>query len=126
MDLVAEHLEFREAVCRKFGCAPEAYAEAVFSHCLYPHAAGSAKLIRWLKPDCFAADFELIHQIATVTVMRQVRAEVENHRYHYPSATLLRRFLRIRLSGRRVIQLADEAFAPLPTAATSPPPLPQG
>ncbi len=118
MAVVAESLEFREAVCRKFGCAPEAYPETVFSHCLYPHAAGSVKLIRWLKPDYFAADFELIHQIATVTEMRQVRAEVENHRYHNPSATLLRRFLRIRLSGRRVIQLADQIFA-RPPAATS-------
>ena len=103
--------DFREAVRRKFGCAPEAYAETVFWHCLYPHARLPAKLVRSVKPSYFRQDFELLELIADSTTFPELRGMLGHHRQDCPPKPLLGQRLRIRLSTRRVMKLAGEVLA---------------
>ena len=117
---------FREAVCRKFGCASDSYAEVVFWHCLYPHAVWPAKLIRRLYRYYFDLDFELLDLIAGCTEPHELRALVDSHRYHHPTQSLLRGLLRIRLSGQRVINLGGHLLAHQPLGASAFPKEQQG
>jgi hypothetical protein len=120
MAATAQTRAFRDAVCQKFRCVPETYAETVFSHALYPHATWPTKLIRRLSPGYFDADFLLIRQIATCNTPRELRADVDSHRYHHPPRGFLRRWLRIRLSGQRVIILGARVFHEPPAVSSSP------
>ncbi len=115
MGVGANKRRFSDAVCEHFRCAPGAYAETVFWHCLYPHAVLPARLIRWFIPDYFDSDFELIRLVANSTESVQLRAEVRLHQMEPPPGILLRRLLRLRLSGQRLINLGGHVFAQ-PTA----------
>jgi len=126
MPVAAMTRDFRDAVCQKFGCAPEAYADTVFSQCLFAHAAWPAKLIRRLRPGYFDSDFQLIRRVASCTTLRQLQRDVDSQRHHHPPHTLLRRWLRIRLSGQRVIILGARVFKQPPTAASSHPQVLEG
>ena len=101
---------FRKGVCKTLGCSHVGYAEAVFRHCLYPHASLPARVLRSFNPALFASDFELIRLVAEVSDLRDLRKEVESHRYAHRAPGFLRGYLRIRLSGRRLIQLAQQAL----------------
>lgn len=119
MAVSGNHHSFRDAVCQHFRRAPEAYEEMVFSHCLYPHAIWPARLIRRFVPDYFSSDFELIRLVANKTGPEELRAEVRVHRSLFPPETLLRRYLRVRLSGQRLLDLGVQVFAqPLAGAAS--------
>jgi hypothetical protein len=118
MAAVVKSPAFRDAVCRKFGCTPGTYAETVFQHCLYPHAAWPVRLIQRLHPNYFDLDFELLDLIATCTEPQQLRSLVDSHRYHHPPQSLLQGFLRIRLSGQRVINLGGRLLGQQPLRAT--------
>jgi hypothetical protein len=99
---------FSDAACRKFRCSPEAYSEAVFWHCLHPHAVPFAKIIRRLSSGFFARDFELIRYLANTTDVKEFRKEVEDFRYYNPVSGLMRGMMRIRVSGLRLLKLAAE------------------
>jgi hypothetical protein len=104
------HISFQEVVCKKLHCAPGAYVEMVFSHCLYPHSKWLSYLIHNLYPSHFAMDFELIEEVASFTKLETLRARVEAHRYHHPPVSSLPRFLRVRISGWRLICLAGQVL----------------
>jgi hypothetical protein len=126
MAVVADQRSFRDAVCQHFRCAPEAYGETVFSHCLYPHATWPARLIRRFIPDYFYSDFELIRLVANKTEAEELRTEVRLHRFEYPPETLLRRFLRVRLSGQRLLDLGDQLLSQQPVHTSPDPGSPGG
>ena len=108
---------FRAAVCQHFRCAPEAYEEMVFRQCLYRHATGLAWLIRRFVGDYFESDFQLIRFVADKTDVEDLRAEIRLHRTDQPPGTLLRRFLRVRLSGQRLLALGDQLLSAQPVQA---------
>ena len=108
---------FRAAVCQHFRCAPEAYEEIVFQHCLYRHAPGLAWLIRRFIADYFEPDFQLIRYVADKTDVEGLQTEVRLQRTDQPPATLLRRFLRVRLSGQRLLDLGNQLLSPQPVQA---------
>lgn len=54
----------------------------------------------------FDTDLELIRAAGDCTNLSDLRGELDNHRYHNPVSGLRRRFLRLRLSGQRLMDLA--------------------
>jgi len=97
---------FREAVCQRFDISPEAYEQEVLWRCFYPPALALGRILWHLCPVYFDADLDLIQQVADCNSASEVRLELNDHRYHQPPKGLARRFLRIRLSGRRLVDLA--------------------
>ena len=99
---------FRQACCEKFGISPEAFEEEVLWRCFYPKAVPLGKLLRRLNRHCFDSDFELIRQIADCTTASEMRAEMNEFRYHRPIFGFRRKVLRIRLSGQRLVNLGTK------------------
>ena len=104
----ARAITFQEAVCAKFGCAPEAYAESVFRHTLYAHGRWLALRLAKAWPKLFADDFDLIEAVGKCDSRGAIRRELEAHRHHYPPDGLLCRDLHLRLSGQKLLALADD------------------
>ena len=105
---------FQAAVCARFGCAPEAYAETVFQHTLFGHARWPSRLLRRLWPKFFADDFILIAGLAKLDSRGAIRRMVNAERYHCPPEGFLRHDLYLRVSGNKLCALANELFPPQP------------
>lgn len=102
---------FKEAFCERFRCPPERYEQSVFWRCLHRHAIPVAMLIRWINPEVFREDFDLIREIGGMNDPFLFRGEVDYfHGRNVRHDGLLRRYLRVRVSGRRVLKLKDALF----------------
>jgi hypothetical protein len=110
---------FEERYCEANKCSPEEFSRKIFWKCLHRHALPLAPIILVLNPRYFDADWELIREIRRAERMNQVWEEVREYFMNPKHVGWLRRKANIRLSARRVINLAREY---LPTAGTPPAP----
>lgn len=99
---------FRERCCEELGIPPEAFEEEVLWRCLYPDTVWLGKLLWQINPRCFDPDIELIQQVSDCTTASEMRAELNDFRYHQPVCGFLRKVLRIRLSGQRLVDFASK------------------
>lgn len=99
---------FKEAVCAKFGCAPEQYVQTVFFHTLYDHARWPARLLLRFDPKFFRDDFDLIESLAPLKAYCPIRREINYFRELYRPHGPLRGDLHIRVSSAKLRALAQE------------------
>jgi hypothetical protein len=97
----------REAVCERFDISPDAYEQEVLWRCFFPSALVPGKLLWHVNPAYFNEDLELIRNVAGCESVSEVRTELNDHRYHRPLAGLGRRILHLRVSGQRLVNLAE-------------------
>ncbi|MGA2174285.1 MAG: hypothetical protein ABSH38_04790 [Verrucomicrobiota bacterium] len=100
-------LPFKSLFCERFGCPPEDYEERAFRKFLFWHARFLAPVVRTLKPDFFADDFEFIRYLGNAVDVRQAKVDAldfrDLDRKHW---RLLHTGLRIRVSHRKARRLA--------------------
>lgn len=101
---------FRDAVCRRFGIAPERYEREVFLRCVFPAVGWLARLVWRVRPGYFRRDRELIESVAECTSLSEVRAELNRFRSYNRPRGFGRRILHLRVSGQRLIRLAAQVF----------------
>ena len=97
---------FREAVCERFGISPEAYEQEVLWRCFFPSVLPVGKLLWRLAPAYFKSDLDLIRSIADCASVSELRTELNYQRNLRPLQGLGRRFLHLRISGQRLMNLA--------------------
>jgi hypothetical protein len=99
-------------VCQRFSCPTSEYEERVFRECLYWHAKPFAPILRLLRPSFFAEDFKFIQYLGASTGFREATADLLNyHDANVGRTSFLRSTLKIRVSGRKASNLAQELFA---------------
>ena len=101
---------FCDLFCKAYCCSPQEFDERLFWHCLYPHAVGLARLLWRLNRAYFEPDLELVRQVKFLTRADEVVLEIEGFRLHR-RAGLLRGLLKVRISGRRLLDTANRIFA---------------
>jgi len=106
---------FSERFCAQNGIEPEEFARMVFKRALYRRAWPFAGLLRFLSPNYFAADFDLIYGVAQLRRMREFMTEAERFNEHPANRGWLHRRLRLRVSTNRLKQLIKETLAVPPT-----------
>jgi hypothetical protein len=85
----------------------EDFDKRVFWKCLYRHALPLAALLCWTNKEFFQPDLDLIHSLAASTTFSEVKAEASFIRHDQRMQDgFLRHALRIRISGRRLANLA--------------------
>jgi hypothetical protein len=102
--------DFRALCCDHFGCPPEAYEQTVFWQCLHDDAKLMARVLHKFDPDFFRWDYLLIRSLSTVTTPAEMEVELNNYRYQYRAMGFLRRNLRLRVSGQKIINLSKKLF----------------
>lgn len=75
-----------------------------------PPCTGFAKLVWHLWPRYFAKDLELIRRLSVVNSSSEAHFEIENFRYQHREFGFLRRTLRLRVSGKRLILLTKRTM----------------
>lgn len=101
---------FKQAVCLRYGITPEKYTSFVLNRCLF-------RRMRWIAPiiGVFNADFlfherRLIRSVAKAGNMREVQEEIDFYHHKYIVNHLLRDAFCFRLSGMRLMSLANAVF----------------
>ena|ERR1043165_9897395 len=101
---------FCDLVCDAFNCLPDDFNETVFWLCLFPHAIFLARLLWRVHRNYFSQDFVLLESLKPLTSIADVRAELNYFNYRHPQRGFLRGYLKVRISGRRLMTLADKLF----------------
>lgn len=102
---------FVDLVCETFKCSPEDFNETVFWLCVFPQALFLARwLWRWNR-GYFKPDLELIEQVKNATDQGELMFELNDFRRHHPQAGIFRTWLKVRLSGERLLALGDKLFS---------------
>ena len=97
---------FRELFCETHGCPPEAFESRVFWRCLHRRSLPVSALLYRVKPSLFEADFRTIRQLGVAKSFEEFGQEVNSFRSdNRRHGGLLRRTLRVRVSGRRLMKL---------------------
>lgn len=103
---------FRESYCERFNCPPEDYERRVFWRCLYRRSLPLSLLVYLFRRDHFNLDLQTIRQLGVCRSSREFRDELEAFRYEYQMQGGILRNLRVRISGKRLIQLLRQVVPP--------------
>jgi len=100
-------LSFKTLFCERFGCPPEEYEERAFRMFLFWHARFLAPLVRALRRDYFAEDFQFLRYLGEARDARQARVDAQDFKdYERRNWRWLHSGLRIRVSHRKARRLA--------------------
>ena len=100
---------FREFYCESRHCSPGDYERQVFWATISRRSFPLLILVYWLVPSFFAREFELIRELARAQSYGEFRREVEAYVNRGRFGNRLRRVLKMRLAGRRLLRLARAA-----------------
>jgi hypothetical protein len=117
---LTDHMKTFEALyCEAAGCAPTEFRNRVFWQCLHRHALPVAPVILFFNRSYFDLDRELLGEVRNAVQMNEVWEEVRQYFVSPKHEGWLRRRANIRISARRLINMAREHLP----AAGSPPPI---
>lgn len=102
---------FRDLFCERFVCKPEKFESKLFREAMNPDLKLLAVAIGCVHPGLFEKDFEYIRRVAYAESKAEILAIVNRLPYDPEfNRGALRGIFRLRISGRRLVQLANELF----------------
>jgi hypothetical protein len=104
----------------RHGLSTEKYEPTVFLRSLYPHARLLHPLISFIVPNFFEADHHLVDTMGRTTRLREFGSACMVYRHHLAHASAARRFLRLRVSVRRLYHTTAETFDYVPRDTANP------
>ncbi|MCX7872336.1 MAG: hypothetical protein N2487_03525 [Verrucomicrobiae bacterium] len=78
--------------------------------CVRPNVIFLARMMWVLNRKMFYGDLEMLRQLGRTTNTRELRYELESFRHYHPPRGFLRRDLKVRVSGRRLLKIASRLF----------------
>jgi hypothetical protein len=103
---------FRKLFCELEKCADDRFEKVVFWKALRRRTLPVAWILHLLNPVRFSLDFDIIRQVGSATSYYEVEAISNSLRFDYGGDNkFFRRVLGVRLSGRRILRLANTVFA---------------
>ena len=101
---------FRESYCDRVKIAPEQFEATLFWRCLPWWKRPPALLVRWVWARAFAPDFAVLRECADAHSLFQVNLISHDLRRTGPDSNRVRDLLRLRISGRRLLEQASPHF----------------
>jgi len=101
----------QEIFCEHFKCPPENFQDKLFWMCIKPNVSWIAKICWVFNRRMFASDLEMLRQLGRTYNTRQLRYELESFRHYHKPRGFLRRDLKVRVSGRRLLKIASRLFS---------------
>jgi hypothetical protein len=100
----------KDAFCRKFSCAPEEFERRALMVALYPHARIFTSF-GGHRGERFAVDRAVVNYCGLLRSRVDINRELGEFAQLPENRKFSRRFLRIRVSGRRLQRLASLCWA---------------
>jgi len=101
---------FSQLYAAQTGTPPAAVERQLLQCCLYPHARLLLPLLIRVTPQLFAADIDMIHDVAQLTDPEAFDDDAYAHRHHPAAGGIWRRAFHLRLSTQRLHRLVRAAF----------------
>jgi hypothetical protein len=101
---------FAQLYAAQHGLPPAGTEREILLRSLYPHARLLYPVFEFAAPLVFAADIDLISDVAQLTDPRDFDLDLHAHRHHPEGGGLWRRFLFLRLSVGSLKQLVWQTF----------------
>jgi hypothetical protein len=99
---------FETACCERFQCPSKDFPTAVLWHCFHPRGLKIGRVLHRISPAYFESELELIRWLAKCTEFQELKNELEGYRWLHPDFGLLRGWLKVRISGLRLLALGRE------------------
>lgn len=103
-----EAVTLRELYLQQSGGAPQNFERDLLFQCA--HAPALVRLVWRVDPDFFLNDLQLIRAVGLCYSFSDCRHEVEAFRRANPPRGFLRKTLRIRLSGQKLLKMASRLY----------------
>lgn len=103
---------FADLYCEQRCLTREQFVADVFRRTLYAHARLLAPILRVLRPQHFAADYEFINGVGLLRRFRDYALEAEEFAHHPDNRGILRVTLNLRISSRRMRRLLRTTLHP--------------
>ena len=97
---------FAECFCERYGVPQERFVDTLLERVLYP----PARMLRLTRSGLLAPDRKLLSDAGFALDIRGVIAVLSQMQWYYGGTWTLRRWLRLRVSSRRVIAVAQAVF----------------
>jgi hypothetical protein len=105
--------------CAKHKCQPDDFDMAVFRRCLYPNRYYLGRLLMLVNQDYFDSDFALIEAVKNLTNVREINVEIDAFRHTHPQKGLFRHWLKVHISGQRLLNEATIICQKAPSGGRS-------
>lgn len=105
-----KHLTFKQAICRGYGIKGESYTSFVLRQSLFPRVRLVRPFVALLNPDFLFNERRLVERVGSATTTREIQEEVDFYQHKYVVNFLMKDAFRFRLSGMRLMRLANQAF----------------
>ena len=106
-------MDFKSACCEKFGWKADQFEKrALFKTCV-PALIPLLVAMRTVRPELLEPDLEILREFGSFQNRAQLRANAHQIRTYYrdlKAFTFWRRWMKARISGRLLIELADRAW----------------
>ena len=100
--------------CRAYNCPPDRYTKQAFQRCLHRRALVVSWFLRRIRPRFFTLDQNLLAEVGEATDSRMLLAALQSFRQDCAANyNVLHEALRVRISGRRLLMVFDQAKSKL-------------
>ena len=101
---------FKEAVCRYYKIKESQYDSFVLKRSLFHRVRLVRPFIKLFYPDYLFNERRLVEKVGKATNLREIQEEVDFYQHKYVVNFIMKDALRFRISGMRLMSLANRAF----------------
>jgi hypothetical protein len=103
-------VNFKQAVCHLCKVKEQDYVRFVLNRSLFWRARLVRPVVHFFYPDFLFQERRLVEKIAAAANLREIQEEVDFYQHKYVVNFVMKDALRFRLSGMRLMSLANKAF----------------
>ena len=111
-------LTFKEAVCDTYSLEEGAYLRFVLKRSLTTRMKLLYPLVGVLHPDFLFNERRLVERIGKASSLREIQEEIDFYHHKFVVSSVARDALRLRLSGMRLMHLANKVLSRPQTSST--------
>lgn len=101
---------FKSAVCRLYEIKESQYDSFVLKRSLFRRVRMVRPFIRFFYPDYLFNERRLVEKVGRAHNLREIQEEVDFYQHKYVVNFIMKDALRFRISGMRLMSLANKAF----------------
>lgn len=105
------NLTFKESICRLLQISEDDYAKVVLKSSLSNRARLLSPIFCIINPNFLFNEKRLVEKVANLKSLKEIKEEVDFYQHKFVCNFFLKDTLRFRLSGMRLISLAQRAFS---------------
>ena len=103
-------LTLRSKVCSLYQLEKDEYKAYMLEHTLFKRVRLVCPVVRLFYPDYLFHEKHLVDRIAKAHTLKEVQNEIDFYQHKYVINSLIKDALRFRISGMRIMSIANKAF----------------